>query len=232
MDNWKLGDDNIYNNNHNDNEKDFTIGKSNKNEGDDKEDFKEDLDLSFYKKNKVKDDKPKRDGTNTGRSFYKRNSFKKIFYIILGIAAVISAYYVFRTFFPGDNLNIKLFGLETKVFRSKVLPENNLVVTGYLLNKNSFPISYVKLACRLYSAKNITLVTKHVYAGNFIDIKRLKNMTNVAIDMKLNNKLGDNLSNVEILPDHPIKFMVVFFDIASNSKNYSITVSHFYRIKK
>ncbi|MDA8052589.1 MAG: DUF3426 domain-containing protein [Deltaproteobacteria bacterium] len=232
MDNWKLGDDNIYNNNYNDNEKDFTIGKSNKNEDGDKEDFKEDLGPAFYKKNKVKDDKPKGNGTNSGRLFYKRNSFKKIFYVILGIAAVISAYYIFKTFFPIDNLNIKLFGLETKVFRSKALPENNLVVTGYLLNKNSFPISYVKLTCRLYSAKNITLVTKHVYAGNFIDIKRLKNMTNVAIDMKLNNKLGDNLSNVEILPDHPIKFMVVFFDIASNSKNYSIRIGHFYRIKK
>ncbi|MCL4322198.1 MAG: DUF3426 domain-containing protein [Deltaproteobacteria bacterium] len=224
MDNWKLGDDNIYN----DNEKDFTIGKSNKDgDGDG-----EDLGPAFYKKSKVKDDKPKREGMNNGGSSYKRNSFKKIFYVILGIAAVISAYYIFKTFFPGDNLHVKLFGLKTKVFRSKVLPENNLVVTGYLLNENSFPISYVKLACRLYSAKNITLVTKHVYAGNFIDIKRLKNMSNVAINMRLNNKLGDNLSNMEILPNHPIKFMVVFFDIASNSKNYSITISHFYRIKK
>lgn len=224
MDNWKLGDDSLYN----DNERNFTIGKSGKEEGEDEED----LGPTFYEKNKVKDDKPKKERINNNRPFHKRNGFKRIFYVILGISAVIAAYYLFQTFFPGDNLNIKLFNLKMKVFRSKVLPENNLVVTGYLLNKNDFPISYVKLACKLYSVKNIILVTKHVYAGNFTDIKRLKNMSNVEINMKLNNKLGNNMSDVEILPNHPIKFMVVFFDIASNSKNYSITVSHFYMIKK
>ena len=223
MDNWKLGDDGLYN----DNERNFTIGKSSK-----EEEEEDDLGSTFYKKNDVKDDKPKKERTTNNKPFHERNGFKKTFYIILGIAAVISAYYLFKTFFPGNNLNIKLFNLKTKVFRSKVLPENNLVITGYLLNKNNFPISYVKLACKLYSVKNIILVTKHVYAGNFIDIKRLKNMSNVEINMKLNNKLGNNMSNVEILPNHPIKFMVIFFDIASNSKNYSITVSHFYRIKK
>lgn len=219
MDNWKSDKDNP-----DDNKKGFTIGESG---GD-----KDGSDFTFYEDNEKKDDKPKKDRTNNNRSFYKRNGFKKIFYVILGIAAVISAYYLFKTFSQRDNLNIKLFNLKTKVFRSKALPENNLVVTGYLLNKNSFSISYVKLACKLYSVKNIILVTKHIYAGNFIDIKRLKNMSNVEINMELNNKPGNNMSDVEILPNHPIKFMVVFFDIASSSKNYSITVSHFYRIKK
>ncbi len=224
MDNWKLGDNNLYNNDND--EKNFTIGKPGKDEDE------EDSDFAFYEKNEDGDDKSKKSRTDNNRVFRKRNGFKRIFYVILGIAAVASLYYLFKTFFPENSLNIRLFDLKAEVVGSKVLPENNLVITGYLLNKNSFPISYVKLACKLYSSKNIVLATKHVYAGNFISVKRLKNMSNAKINMKLNNKPGDNMSDMEILPNHPIKFMVVFFDIASTSKNYSITVSHFYMIKK
>ena len=75
-------------------------------------------------------------------------------------------------------------------------------------------------------------MTKHVYAGNFISVKKLKGMSNVKIDMLLNNKEGKNMSDTEILPDRPVKFAVVFFDVNSNSKNYSVSVEHYYRIKK
>lgn len=215
MDKWKLDGDGIGN----DDKDGFSFGEPGKSGGD----FDSASYDSSYKNNKIK-----------GRERYdnKRDIFKKIFYVVLSIAAIISAYYFFETFFSGNNLNIKLFALKTIVYRSNKLPENNLAVTGYLLNKNSFPVSYVRLTGRLYSNKNITLVTKHVYAGNFIGLNRLKNMPNVEIDMKLNNRLGNNMSNIEILPNHPIKFMVVFFNIAPNTKNYSITVNHFYIIKK
>ncbi|MHB1545554.1 MAG: DUF3426 domain-containing protein [bacterium] len=220
MDNWKLGDEeNELFGDDNKSKKGFSIGKIDK--GDD---------LSEIIFNEKKSDKiekeipPKKEKNKAG--------FKKIFYLLLGIAALLSAAYLFKTLFPGNNTNIKLFGLKTVVYKSKVLPENNLLITGYLVNKNKFPVSYVKLNCKLYDTKNIVILTKHVYAGNFISIKKLKKMSNVDVDMELNNKDGKNMSNVEILPNHPIKFTVVFFDINPNSKNYSVSISHFYRIKK
>ena len=51
-----------------------------------------------------------------------------------------------------------------------------------------------------------------------------KKMSNVSINMALQNKDGADMSDVEILPNHPVKFMAVFFDINPNSKNYSITI--------
>ncbi len=229
MDNWKLGEgeDELFRDD-NESKKGFSIGKI------DKEDlseiiFNEKKSDKIEKKNFQKKERNRNDTGNGSKVEFK---FKKIFYLILVIAALLSAYYLFKTLFPGNNTNIKLFGLKTVVYKSKVLPENNLVITGYLVNKNKFPVSYVKLNCKLYSTKNIVLLSKHVYAGNFISIKKLKKMSNVAINMKFNNKDGENMSDVEVLPNHPIKFMVIFFDINSNSKNYSISISHFYRIKK
>ncbi len=220
MDKWKLDGDDICN----DDGDGFSFGEPGK--------VGSDFDSASYKSSYKKDKTRSKNEQHNGKPIYKRDIFKKIFYIALSIAAVMSAYYFFETFFPSNNINIKLFDLKTTVFRSNKLPENNLVITGYLLNKNSFPISYVRLTGRLYSTKNITIVTKHVYAGNFINLHKLKNMHNIEIDMKLNNKLGNNMSDIEILPNHPIKFMVVFFNIAPNTKNYSVTVNHFYAIKK
>ncbi len=221
MDNWKLGEG------ENELFKDYDDGSSKKgfSLGEPNEDFSyKTNDKIFSKKENVE----KEAKFNGG----KKNGFKKIFYIILGIAALLSALYLYKTLFLGNHTNIKLFDLKTTVYKSNVLPENNLLITGYLINKNKFPVSYVKLTCKLYSTKNIVLLTKHVYAGNFIRVKKLKNISNVAINMKLENKEGRNMSDIEILPNHPIRFMVVFFDINPNSKNYSVSIEHFYEVKK
>lgn len=230
MDKWKLGkeDEELFGED-DDSKKGFSIGKIDK-------DLSDIIFDNNPTENKSKTASPKKERRIDGgeRNVYgdKKSGFKKIFYTILAIAALLSAYYLFKTLFPGNNTNIKLFELKTVVYKSNVLPENNLLITGYLINKNKFPVSYVKLACKLYSTKNIVLLTKHVYAGNFINLKKLRKMSNVAINMALENKDGMNMSDVEILPNHPIKFMAVFFDINPNSKNYSISISHFYRIKK
>ena len=234
MDKWKLGedDDELFKKDDGSN-KSFSFGKM------DKEDFSD----FIFEENKIDSTKKKaarkkESKTNSAENYseYERNeakgSFKKIFYIIVFIAALISAYYLFKIIFPGNNTDIKLYGLKTLVYKSEALPENNLLITGYLINKNKFPVSYVKLTCKLYSTKNIVLLTKHVYAGNFINLNKLKKMSNVVINMALQNKDGVDMSDVEILPNHPVKFMAVFFDINPNSKNFSITISHFYRIAK
>ena len=234
MDKWKLGedDDELFKKDDGSN-KSFSFGKM------DKEDFS---DFIFEENQPGSTEKKaarkKESKTNSAENYseYERNeakgSFKKIFYIIVFIAALISAYYLFKIIFPGNNTDIKLYGLKTLVYKSEALPENNLLITGYLINKNKFPVSYVKLTCKLYSTKNIVLLTKHVYAGNFINLNKLKKMSNVVINMALQNKDGVDMSDVEILPNHPVKFMAVFFDINPNSKNFSITISHFYRIAK
>ncbi|MCL4532751.1 MAG: hypothetical protein M1502_00590 [Deltaproteobacteria bacterium] len=234
MDKWKLGeDDDEFFKKDDGSNKSFSLGKT------DKEDLSDFIfEESKPDSTKKKAAQKKESKTNSAENYskYERNSakggFKKIFYIIVFIAALISAYYLFKIIFPGNNTNIKLYDLKTLVYKSEVLPENNLLITGFLINKNKFPVSYVKLTCKLYSTKNIILLTKHVYAGNFINLNKLKKMSNVSINMALQNKDGVDMSDVEILPNHPVKFMAVFFDINPNSKNYSVTISHFYRIAK
>ena len=234
MDKWKLGeDDDEFFKKDDGSNKSFSLGKT------DKEDLSDFIfEQSKPDSTKKKAAQKKESKTNYAENYSKyeinsaKSGFKKIFYIIVFIAALISAYYLFKIIFPGNNTNIKLYGLKTLVYKSDALPENNLLITGFLINKNKFPVSYVKLTCKLYSTKNIILLTKHVYAGNFINLNKLKKMSNVSINMALQNKDGVDMSDVEILPNHPVKFMAVFFDINPNSKNFSITISHFYRIAK
>ena len=234
MDKWKLGeDDDEFFKKDDGSNKSFSLGKT------DKEDLSDFIfEESKPDSTKKKAAQKKESKTNYAENYSKyeinsaKSGFKKIFYIIVFIAALISAYYLFKIIFPGNNTNIKLYGLKTLVYKSDALPENNLLITGFLINKNKFPVSYVKLTCKLYSTKNIILLTKHVYAGNFINLNKLKKMSNVSINMALQNKDGVDMSDVEILPNHPVKFMAVFFDINPNSKNYSVTIRHFYRIAK
>jgi hypothetical protein len=178
-----------------------------------------------------KDNKSRKKNYNSNKGT-KNSSAKKILFGFLFIAAIISIYYIFKTFYPNNNIHIKIFNLKTKLYRSKILPENNLLITGFLSNNNKFPIGFVKLKCKLYSSKNITLAVKYIYAGNLIDINKLETMSNVSINKALQNKNGKNMSDLEILPQHPIKFMVVFLNVPTSTKNFSITVSHFYAIKK
>ncbi|HEC24736.1 MAG TPA: hypothetical protein ENI54_01775 [bacterium] len=221
MDKWKIGEDEFFKEGYDKNG--FSIGEKN---GDNNA-SDANTDLNNSKANKNDRGSKRRKGSKANK-----NDLKKIFYVMLGIAAFLSAYYLLIVLFPGNNTNVEIFGLKTKVYRPATLPENDLLITGYIVNKNKFSISYVKLNGKLYSTKNIVLLTKHVYAGNLIKFKKLKNMSNIAVNMTLGNKEGVNMSNVEILPNHPIKFMLVFLNISPNSKNYSITISHFYRIKK
>ena len=222
MDNWKLGEDELFK--EDEGKKGFSIGNTDEEDESVPELFssQKDADGKIYSGKERKKPEQKRGGGQI--------SFRKIFYLLLIAAAFISAYYLYKTITPSNGTNISLFDLKTDIYKSAVLPETNLVVTGYLVNKNKFPIGYVKLKGKLYSAGKIVLLTKHVYAGNLADVKTLQKMSNVDIDMMLENKEGINMSNVEILPNHPIRFMIVFFDVNQNSKNYSVSISHFYRI--
>jgi cell division protein FtsL len=222
MERWTLGDDNLQEGKDKNKDIDFTL-----------DDFGENINGQNIRKKLSK--------TSENNKFQKKNNqnnnkdikhTKKIFYIFLAIAAIISIYYIVKTFYPNNNIHIKIFNLKTKLYRSKTLPENNLLITGFLSNNNKFPIGFVKLKCNLYSSKNIILATKYVYAGNSINVNKLKTMSNVSINLASQNKNGNNMLDLDILPQHPIKFMVVFLNVPTDTKNFSVNVSHFYVIKK
>lgn len=216
MDNWKLGEEGLFK--ENEGKSGFSIGGGSEYEG---------------IEHTVATEEPKRNAAGLNRKGKDGGKkLKKILYLILAAASIVSVYYLYETLKPSNNSNISLFGLKTYSYKSNVLPENNLVITGYLVNKNTFPIGYVRLEGKLYTEKKITILSKRVYAGNYTTGEELKKMSNVAVNMMLDNKDGMNMSNVEILPDHPIRFMLVFFDIGRSPKNYSVSVSHFYRITK
>jgi hypothetical protein len=223
----------------------WTLGNDNLQEGQESKDKNKNIDFTlddFSENINVQNVRKKLSETSENNKFQKKNNQnreiryntigKKIFYIFLSIAAIISIYYIFKTFYPSNNIHIKIFNLKTKLYRSKTLPENNLLITGFLSNNNKFPIGFVKLKCDLYSSKNIILATKYVYAGNSININKLKTMSNVSINQATQNKNGNNMSDLEILPQRPIKFMVVFLNVPTGTKNFSVNVSHFYVIKK
>ncbi len=162
-----------------------------------------------------------------------RGNFRKVFYVIVVLGGIISIFYLVNILtLPKNDIKISMFDLKEITYIQDATPGNNLAITGYLINNNEFPVGLVRLSCKILDGKNAVIKTKYVYAGNYIKTARLKSLSKPDVESRLTNRWGDNMADMSILPFHPVRIMVVFFNIPSNVKSYSITIDHFYRIKK
>ncbi|NIO16779.1 MAG: DUF3426 domain-containing protein [Deltaproteobacteria bacterium] len=96
------------------------------------------------------------------------------------------------------------------------------IIKGDVVNLSNTVNSGIVLKGQLLDERSNVLRDKTVYAGNLLGNKILKNSSKRAIEEALQNKLGKNLSNIDIQPGSSVPFMIVFFDLPEKIEAYKV----------
>jgi hypothetical protein len=98
------------------------------------------------------------------------------------------------------------------------------VITGSAKNDYAEPRALVRINGKLYSKGKQLVKSETVFCGNTLTDEQLANMELAAIKKQLNNRAGDNKSNLNIAPGRVIPFMIVFSGLPDNLEEYTIEV--------
>ena len=99
---------------------------------------------------------------------------------------------------------------------------------GYLIDMNEYPESrrFIQLTGRLFATGKTLVKEETIYCGNTLSDVQLTMMDLMDIDKKLQNRLGDNKSNVDVRPGQQIPFMLVFSELPQDLEEFTIEVSN------
>jgi predicted Zn finger-like uncharacterized protein len=96
------------------------------------------------------------------------------------------------------------------------------IIKGEVVNLSNTVSSGIVLKGQLLDERSNVLKDKTVYAGNSLENKAIKNASKRSIEESLQNKLGKNLSNIDIQPGSSVPFMIVFFDLPEKIEAYKV----------
>ncbi len=96
------------------------------------------------------------------------------------------------------------------------------IIRGIAVNKNTSPVSQVKVRGRILDSSGTVLMKEKVYAGNILTDEELKNLTEEEIKEELSNSWGSDFLNKEIPYKGEIPFMIVFSNPPERAKEYLI----------
>ncbi len=122
---------------------------------------------------------------------------------------------VFKKYFGMGDQSDGFISLE-KV-RGYYLENTNLskvfVVEGEAVNHWKESRSFIKVKGVLLDSKGNKVREEEAYCGNILSEKDLKEMSRGAIEKSLSSQFGISFSNVNILPNKSVPFMIVFLDL-------------------
>lgn len=99
------------------------------------------------------------------------------------------------------------------------------VIQGEAVNGYPEPRSAISVTGMLHDAKGDVLLRQTVFCGNPMDLETLKSAPFAAIQEILSNPFGSALANVNIAPDTPIPYMIVFRDLPDNVTHFTVEVA-------
>lgn len=113
---------------------------------------------------------------------------------------------------------------------SNFIPTDNMgqvyVIKGKIINNYSSSRSHILIKGSIEDENKKTVDQKLVYAGNIFTENELKGMTREEIEKGMSNKTGINNSNLSVLPQFSVPFMIVFYDLPDNISEFLVeTVS-------
>jgi pilus assembly protein FimV len=123
---------------------------------------------------------------------------------------------------PG-NLKIIAYDLNSKFSENKHVGKV-FIITGTVKNEYSEPRSFIKITGRLYEPAQKLSHTEHVYAGNAFSELELNNLDMEAIKNRLNNRFGQNRSNVNIEPGKSIPFVIIFSQLPQQLEEFTVEI--------
>ncbi len=99
------------------------------------------------------------------------------------------------------------------------------VIQGEAVNGYPEPRSAISVTGMLHDGKGDVLLRQTVFCGNPMDLETLKSAPFVSIQETMSNPFGSALANVNIAPDTPIPYMIVFRDLPDNVTHFTVEVA-------
>ena len=100
-----------------------------------------------------------------------------------------------------------------------------LVITGQVRNEYDHPRSAIKITGKLYRKGKALVKSSTVYCGNMLSDADLERMDMTAIGKRLQNRFGDNRSNIKVKTGKTIPFIIVFNRLPANLDEYTVEVA-------
>jgi hypothetical protein len=99
------------------------------------------------------------------------------------------------------------------------------VIKGEVRNEYDHPRSYIKITGKLYRKGKALVKTATVYCGNVLTDSDLAQMDLTAINKRLQNRFGNNRSNIKVKAGKTLPFLIVFSKLPANLDEYTVEVS-------
>ena len=99
------------------------------------------------------------------------------------------------------------------------------VIEGQVRNEYDHPRSYIKITGKLYRKGKALVKTATVFGGNTLSDLDLARLDMPAINKRLQNRFGDNRSNIKVKTDKTIPFLIIFDKLPDNLDEYTVEVS-------
>jgi pilus assembly protein FimV len=99
------------------------------------------------------------------------------------------------------------------------------VIQGQVRNEYDHPRSYIKITGKLYVKGKALAKTATVYCGNVLSDSDLANMDIAGINKHLQNRFGDNRSNIKVNSGKTVPFFIVFNRLPPDLDEYTVEVA-------
>jgi pilus assembly protein FimV len=123
---------------------------------------------------------------------------------------------------PG-NLKMIAFDLNSK-FEENQHTGKIFIITGIIKNEYSEARSFIKSTGKIYEPAKKLSHTEHVYAGNVFSELELRSLDMEAIKNRLDNRFGQNRSNVNIEPGQSVPFMIIFSNLPQQLEEFTVEI--------
>ncbi len=84
------------------------------------------------------------------------------------------------------------------------------VIRGDLINRSTNPQSLLRVEGTLYGSNGAALASREVFCGNVLSEAEMSSLSDQTIEARLQNEVGQAMSNMEVPPGGRVAFMVVF----------------------
>jgi predicted Zn finger-like uncharacterized protein len=135
---------------------------------------------------------------------------------------IIGSFTITQTPDPG---NLKLIALDlNSKFDENRHAGKIFIITGTIKNEYTEPRSFIKITGKLYEPAKRLSQTEQVYAGNMFSELELRSLDMEAIKNRLNNRFGQNSSNVNIQPGQSVPFMIIFSKLPQQLEEFEVLI--------
>ena len=98
------------------------------------------------------------------------------------------------------------------------------VIKGMVRNDYGEARNFIRVKGVLYSKDGKPVQTKTSFCGNVLSDSQLQTLDEASLQMRLQNRFGDQRSNFQVPSGKTVPFMLIFFDLSQDLGEYSVQV--------